>query len=61
MLLLQKIPNPEEYLELVNGKGKDFHSTCSPVIQIRYIINLETGKRYVFNDKSRTEIELGVP
>lgn len=48
-------------MELVNGKGKDFHSTCSPVIQIRYIINLETGKRYVFNDKSRTEIELGVP
>ncbi len=53
------IPNPREYLKLANGKGKDFHSNYSPVSQIKYIINLVTGKHYVYNDYSRETIEIG--
>lgn len=53
------ISNPKEYLKLANGKGKDLQSNYSPVSQIKYIINLETGKHYVYNDYSKAAIQIG--
>lgn len=53
------IPNPKEYLKLANSKGKEFQSNYSPVSQIKYIINLETGKHYVYNDYSKEAIQIG--
>lgn len=53
------IPNPDEYLKFANKSGKAFRSSYSPVSQIKYIINLETGKHYVYNDYSKREIQIG--
>lgn len=53
------IPNPEEYLKLADPAGKYYRTTYSPVSQIKYIINLQTGKHYVYNDYARIPIQIG--
>jgi len=53
------IPNPEEYLKLTNSVGKHYRTTYSPVSQIKYIINLQTGKHYVYNDYTKAPIQIG--
>lgn len=52
------IPNPGEYLRLTHTIGDGIRTCYSPVSQIKFILNLVTGKDYVYNDYAKSTIEL---
>jgi superfamily II DNA/RNA helicase len=55
------IPNPEEYLKLIpNGNEKRKERTSfSPVSQIKFLINLDSGETDVYDDYQRTFTKIG--
>lgn len=55
------IPNPEEYLKLVQGQeGKsNKRTTYAPVSQMKYLIDLKDGSVKAFNDYSKSLIKMG--
>lgn len=55
------IPNPEEYLKLIpNGNVKSRERTSfSPVSQIKFLINLDSGETDVYDDYQRTFTKIG--
>lgn len=55
------IPNPEEYLKLINGQERTnkFHSEYAPVSQIKQLIDCSSGRIEVYNDFSKKFIKMG--
>lgn len=46
-------------MKLTNSEGEHYRTTYSPVSQIKYIINFQTGKHYVYNDYTKILIQIG--
>ena len=55
------IPNPEEYLKLINSPEpkSSHHSSYAPVSQIKYLINIAQGSVEIYNEFSNKLIKIG--